>query len=220
MNKKRRLMSLTWLLGMVIMLGSGCGDTAGDERGGNRGDLAENGFIKAGSGRFIEEEISLPKEIRKIQAMRKLSDGSLELIGNSGQTDSCLVLRSSDGGKKWSQQKIDGLGRDYYPQTAIAADGRAVLLNYMEEKTVKATIAEADGSTKNFSFSLPEDAAKDTDNRIVQASYDTDGNLVVLDMYGALYVVTAAGKCEKAYDTRGGGHPPFQYCRNDTVCGA
>ena len=85
MNKKRRLMSLTWLLGMVLMLGSGCGDTAGDERGGNRGDLAENGLIKAGSGRFIEEEISLPKEIRKIKAMRKLSDGSLELLGDSGQ---------------------------------------------------------------------------------------------------------------------------------------
>lgn len=203
MNKKRRLMSLTWLLGMVLMLGSGCGNTAGDERGGNRGDLAENGLIKAGSGRFIEEEISLPKEIRKIKAMRKLSDGSLELLGDSGQTDSCLLLRSSDGGKKWSQKKIDGLGGDYRPQTAIAADGRAVLLNYMKEKTVKATIAEADGSTRNFSFSLPEDAAKDSDNQIVQASYDTDGNLVVLDVYGALYEVTADGKCKKAYDTKG-----------------
>lgn len=151
MNKKRRLMSFTWLLGMVLMLGSGCGD-AGDKRGGNRDGLAADGLIKAGNGRFVEEEVSLPKGIRKIKALSKLSDGSLELIGDSGETDRCLLLKSSDGGKKWSQKEIDGLGRDYRPQTAIAPDGRAILLKHMKGKTVNATIAEADGRTRDFSF--------------------------------------------------------------------
>ncbi|MBO5072901.1 MAG: extracellular solute-binding protein [Eubacterium sp.] len=203
MSKIRRWLSFTGILGMVLMLCSGCGGADGGKKKGNSDDLTESGLVRAGNGRFIEEEVTLPKEIRRIKAMEKLADGSLEVIGESKETGTCFLLRSPDGGKKWDQKKIDGLGKDYRPQTAIAPDGRAVLLSYMKEGTVNAKIADTDGTTKDVTFSLPDDAAKDSENQIVQSLYDAEGNLVVLDMHGVLYEVTAGGVCKKAYDTKG-----------------
>lgn len=203
MRKSKRAVSFTLLLGMVLMLLAGCGGGSEEQKGGKEKDLADGGLIKAGTGRFMEEEVALPKEIREIRALRKLSDGSLEVIGETDETGNCFLLGSSDGGKKWDKIQISGLEKVYYPQTAIAPDGKVMLLNYIKEGTVKAKIADRNGKTKDFSFSLTEENSKNKDNQVVQAVYDAEGNLVVLDMHGSLYEVAADGTCRKSYDTKG-----------------
>lgn len=133
MRKSKRAVSFTLLLGMVLMLLAGCGGGSEEKKGDKGNGLADSGLIKAGTGRFMEEEIALPKEVRQIKALQKLSDGSLELIGEANGTGACFLLRSSDNGQKWNKTQIEGLEKDYIPYTAIALDGKAVLLDYMKE---------------------------------------------------------------------------------------
>lgn len=202
MRKSKRAVSFTLLLGMVLMLLAGCGGGSEEKKGDKGNGLADSGLIKAGTGRFMEEEIALPKEVRQIKALQKLSDGSLELIGEADGTGACFLLRSSDNGQKWNKTQIEGLEKDYIPYTAIALDGKAVLLDYMKEGAVKGWITDMAGKTKDFSFSLP-DNEKGSKNQVIQAEYDEEGNLVVLDLNGSLYEVAADGNCKKTYDVKG-----------------
>lgn len=202
MRKSKRAVSFTLLLGMVLMLLAGCGGGSEEKKGDKGNGLADSGLIKAGTGRFMEEEMALPKEVRQIKALQKLSDGSLELIGEADGTGACFLLRSSDNGQKWNKTQIEGLEKDYIPYTAIVLDGKAVLLDYMKEGTVKGWITDMAGKTKDFSFSLP-DNEKGRENQVIQAEYDEEGNLVVLDLNGSLYEVAADGNCKKTYDVKG-----------------
>ena len=202
MRKRKRAVPFTLLLGMILMLFTGCGGGSGEQKGDKGNGLADSGLIKAGTGRFMEEEIALPSEVRRIKALRKLSDGSLELVGEADGTGTCFLLRSTDNGKKWNKTQIEGLGKDYIPCTAIAPDGKAVLLDYMREGAVKGKITDMAGKTKDVSFSLP-DNEKGSENQIIQTAYDAEGNLVVLDLNGSLYEVTADGNCKKTYDVKG-----------------
>ena len=202
-NKKRkRLTALTLILSMMILLLAGCGGKEGDgDKGENRQD--GTGPVKAGTGRFMEEEITLPEGIRRIRSLKKLSDGSLEAVGEADEAGNYFILKSSDSGRTWASTRIDALGKEYRPETAIAPDGTVILISYIKEGKASAKIADERGKTKDLVLSFPDAGSGKTAVQLQQAAYSAEGTLILLDTQGTLYEAEPDGTCRKAYDTDG-----------------
>ena len=105
---------------------------------------------QTGSGRFFENELSLPKGIETIQNLRKLSDGSLEAVGINRDKKNYSILKSTDLGQTWEQTKLSGLQKEYIPHTAIAPDGQVALIHYANEGKIDLSIAGTDGKTNTI----------------------------------------------------------------------
>lgn len=202
MKNKIKIISLMLVLAMAMTLFSGCKGSKSKE-----GDDVENVSggsweTKTGAGRFFESEVSLPKEISRIMAFKKLSDGSLEMVGEDTDNEKYYIIKSSDKGETWKKTGIEGLKEEnYITKTAISPDGKAALFHYEKGGSIDVDIADTDGSTESFSFSFQKE--KEADNQVWQAEYGQKGELVVRDSYGALYVVSADGTCSRAFDTKG-----------------
>lgn len=71
----RRLLSWLLCLILLVVFFTGCGKQA-PEGSTSAGETAK--------GRFLEEELTLPENITMIEAMGRLSDGSLEMMALTG----------------------------------------------------------------------------------------------------------------------------------------
>lgn len=191
---KKQMLVFLLLVGMIVLLFSGCKGESSEE-----GGKTEAPGNKVGSGRFFEKEVNLPKEIRDIRAFRQLTDGSLCLIGAENGAKKYFILKSTSQGEKWEKKKIEDTGGEFIPQAAIAGDGKAALFHYAKDRKVRVEQIDAEGKNTPFTFELP--GAED--NMVVQAAYDGEGNLIVLDMSGSFYNVDASGGCNKVFDTEG-----------------
>ena len=88
MRKKRKLTALLMMLAMVVTLVAGCSSGGTEKKKTDGGGLkqGQGTEAKAGSGRFFENEITLPDGIDRIKSLKKLSDGSLGAVGeDSGE---------------------------------------------------------------------------------------------------------------------------------------
>lgn len=211
-DKKQKLAFLL-LMVMTVMLFAGCKG----EGGGQKGDSAEQMKGDVGNGRFFETEISLPKEIRGIMRFRKLADGSLALIGSNDGAKEYFLLKSTNQGETWEKTKITGIEKEYLPLAAIAEDGTAALFHYIKEGAVRVEQVDAAGKATSFSFSFPDAKGGNENNHIIQADYDREGNLIVLDLSGSFYIVDASGTCKKAFDTEGASIQYFSIAGNYLV---
>lgn len=196
---KKKIMALL-LLAMVMTLFSGCRGSKDKTKDNIENTSGGKWETKVGSGRFLESEVSLPNKISRIRALRKLSDGSLALIGEDKNEEKYYIVRSLDKGKTWEKTEITGLEEGYVSQTAIAPDGEAALFYYEKDGSINAAISDSDGNADTFSFSFRKE---DTDNQVRQAEYDKEGKLIIRDIHGSLYVVSPDGTCDKAFDTKG-----------------
>lgn len=103
MRTKKRLTVLLVILAMVVALFTGCssgGTKKGKVEGGSQGSSQE-AEVKAGTGRFFENVVPLPKGISRIRSFRKLADGSLGAVGEDDKKDKgYYLLQSKNLGKK------------------------------------------------------------------------------------------------------------------------
>lgn len=205
MRTKKRLTVLLVILAMVVALFTGCssgGTKKGKVEGGSQGS-GQEAEVKAGTGRFFENEVSLPKGISRIRSFRKLADGSLGAVGEDDKKDKgYYLLQSKNLGKKWQKTKITGMGKGYKPCAAISPDGTAVIFGYPKDGKITAYLIDEKGKATVFSPALPE---KSMENPVRQAAYDADGKLIVRDFEENLFLVDADGACKKLFDTKGEG---------------
>lgn len=190
---------MAFVLAMVVTAGTGCGDE--DSKQKTKGETENvSAEEKEGGGRFLESEIKLPKGTDEILAMKKLSDGSVEIAGQNSDTKELMLLKSKNGGKDWKKTKISGMKREAIAQAAIAPDGKIFLRPWGTGKA-RGKIVESNGKSSGFSFELP--AGKE-DNQIRQAYFDKDGDLIALDSYGSLLKIGRKDrKCYEPFDTNG-----------------
>lgn len=204
MRKKRKLTALLMMLAMVVTLVAGCSSGGTEKKKTDGGGLkqGQGTEAKAGSGRFFENEITLPDGIDRIKSLKKLSDGSLGAVGEDSGERVYYLLQGKDFGKKWKKTKIKNLGTGYKPCAAMSPDGTAAFFDYPEDGTVKAHLVDAKGKGTAISLALPE---KSKENRVLQAAYDANGRLIVRDFEGTLLEVGDDGSCKKLFDTKGVG---------------
>lgn len=184
---------------MTISLFCGCKDSKqkGDSK--QKEVTAQTQNTKSGNGRFFENEIPLPQDVKNIKAMRLLSDGSLGAV-TEHENNTYYILKSSDSGQTWDKVKIKGIAKEYIPHAALSADGNAALFRYSKKGKITVTLAKADGKTDNITLAPP--AVKGGDNQVRQGAYDDQGTLFV-KMLDTIYTVKADGTLSKAFDTEG-----------------
>lgn len=206
MKKERRMISLLLIVALVLTALSGC--KKGGESSGMQSSTEEGTASGNGTGRFMESKVVLPEGVERIRAMKKLSNGSLQAIGEGSEGDITVyyLLNSSDYGANWNISQVQGLDEGYYQQMAIAPDGTAVFIPYTQGGIVELKIADIQGETTEISVSVPASDAGREENHISQADYDSEGNLIVIDSNSSLYKIdTSAGICGTAFDTEGMG---------------
>lgn len=191
--------SLFLIIALLTAMLTGCGGEGQGEK--QASPLSKEGNKTGGAGRFLESEVELPKEITAIMALRKLSDGSLGMVGKNKEKKKYYVLKTKDLGENWETKEMKGLPEEHLPYAAMASDGTVVLVSYAQSGTVKAKQVDAKGKIKDFSFRLPESSSE---NQVRQMMYDTSGTLFVNDANGSLLQVDpSSGSCKKALDTNG-----------------
>lgn len=204
MKKKRRIISLLLIFALVVTALSGCKKSG--ESSGMQSSTEEETVSGNGTGRFMESKVVLPDGVERVCAMKKLSDGSLEVIGegNEGGATVYYLLNSSDYGANWNISQVQGLDGGSYQQMAIAPDGTAVFIPYTQDGIVKLKIADIQGETTEIAVSVPASDTGREENHISQADYDSAGNLIVRDSNSSLYKIdTSAGTCGAAFETEG-----------------
>ena len=172
MNKK--VMSI--FLAVLLILGSmsGCGKTQKEKQ-----ETKETAM-----GRFLEEEVVLPKRIKRIDACEKLSDGSLLLLGIEDRGIRKLYL-SKDQGKSWEEQKIaDRLkkGEDsYLYQSAISPTGQIYGSLSNKEGGFDDWIFDKEGGERKLKIELPavKNAKGTNKNFVTGAVFSENGNLFI-----------------------------------------
>lgn len=206
MKKKRKMISLLLIFALVVTALSGCKKSG--EGGGMQSGSEEGTVSGSGTGRFMENKIVMPEEIERVCAIKKLSDGSLQAIGEGSEGDGKVyyLLNSSDYGANWNSSQVQGLDEPYYQQMAIAPDGSAVFIPYTHDGIVKLKLADTQGGTTEIPVTMPDADAGQGENHINQADYDSEGNLIIRDFNSSLYKIdTSTGTCGNAFDTGGMG---------------
>ncbi len=219
MKGKNKFIAIVTVFVMLIMLSGGCGGGGSKQPEKGRIQSQDNGSVnndntvqvKAGTGRFFENEITLPGELQNINALKRLEDGSIAVIGSSRNSRngkktgrensySYYIFKSNDKGQTWEKAEIKGLSGKFMQNAAIAPDGGAAIFSYAETGKINTYISDAGGETESFSFEFPD--KKDT-GHVMCADYDSEKNLVVLDAEGSLFKLGSDGTCKKAFDTQG-----------------
>ncbi len=145
-KKWKRLVSVSTAACMAIAAASltGCsGGDSGSSQSGNENaekkDASGSGESKA-MGRYLEEELAVPKGCMEISSLQILEDGSMEMIAQNGDGVLCLY-KSADQGADWDEgvtlASIFGLessnGELFY-KTALGKDGSILGGVYVEAK--------------------------------------------------------------------------------------
>lgn len=138
------------VLGIMTSFVTGC--ESSDRRKNNSAEKI-SAEKKEGGGRFLESEIKLPDGADRILAMKKLTDGSIEIAAQNKETKELAVLKSKDGGRDWKTTKVNGVKREDIAQAAIAGDGKVFFKPWGTGK-VKGKIAGRNGSVSDFSFDV------------------------------------------------------------------
>ena len=201
MVSKRRAAALLIVLVLILTLLGGCKDD-GKGKDNKENQKSETQKMKSGNGRFFENDVPLPDGIKKLEAMRKLSDGTLQAVAQRNDKN-YIILKSNDLGKTWDTIKITGLKKEHLPHTAIGPEGNIALFHYGKDGTINVSLAEADGKSKLVPLKFPNQNNGNRENQVQQGAYDNSGNLIIRMADNSLYMADSNGNCTKAFDTKG-----------------
>lgn len=181
MKKGKKLLSALLAAAMVFGL-AGCGNSADTgNKEGSAENKGQNSGLESGEqkettkGRFIESELKLPDGISEVQAIQKLSDGSLEAVGCNEQTNTHYILTSTDEGENWQVKELEALQSSYWSNVAISNDGTiAVLGIYSENGSQEADDSDStelcliskNGEVRKVDFVLPEKEDKSSTDTV------------------------------------------------------
>lgn len=180
--KIRKKISLL-LMACVTAAGllAGCGLNGEDSQKNTEGFAS----TQSGKGRFVESEITLPENIRIVNAVGKSKGEELTLIGGDGDKK-LFLAHSNDQGKTWSQTKLGQL--DNYVSAVNGEDGSAVVFGYNKKSGMQRVAA--DGKITKVNLPLPEykGSGNDTENFITSAVF-AGNKLFVTDLNWVVYEV-------------------------------
>lgn len=204
---KIRLVSLLLCLVLMAVGLGGCKKVSlsTGENGGGEGAtelLAENGGT-GGKGRFLESEIPLPENLRKLYDTALLEDGTIALFMWNEKEHMYQVQETADEGNTWRTREIDleeaeELFVGYISTVAIRPDGTVSLLSKSGEKILLGLILP-DGSVEKRELVLPdmENQRQDFAQNITGSAIDAEGNLLIENLNSRFYKVDlATGTCE------------------------
>lgn len=126
-----------------------------------------SGNAAGGTGRFMEEEVSLPENFDAILDMEKLQDGRIRLVGfqwKEGEAEGS-VWDSSDGGGSWEKQEalteaLNGIGESGSPSfAAVSPKGSlyASFTKFDENQNLEAvySLLSEDGTVEERKAPIP-----------------------------------------------------------------
>jgi len=193
----------SWILSLiciVVILISGCGNTAGkaDEDGNGEDRTADpSGLL----GRYMETVYELPEEINRNGGLNWLADGSLSIISfGSG------LYRSLDEGQSWKQEEtawFPMIQNVYCLDAVMGPDGTvaATCSGHMPEAARKACTepVKEDWEGNYCVFAFPDGTVKIIDFGFSQEEgtcicsfwFREDGRLFAGDISGRVYEVNA-----------------------------
>ncbi len=202
------------LLSMLLVCGSlaGCsgsgqGGTGNGAAGGNaEGSNTEGNSGERAMGRFLEEEIETDIAFGNIFDMKKLSDGTLRIIGSNGDDGKKCAWDSKDQGATWEKaydfpEEIQDSDQGYTDRGALSADGRAVCVFNQIEKGAgikpKLYLLDQNGGGTPVAFEQAE-------KMIMGISFLGNDQLLVKDETDKVYQIsTEDGSVKQTYEFDG-----------------
>lgn len=154
---------------------------------------------KTAMGRYLEEDVALPKDLRTVENMKFLDDGSLAIF-YTDKNQLSHFTKSSDKGKNWEESspfaKILGIpyseeGGDSIYKTAIAKDGGIFVGTFVSDGEKE----DIENFHMEYYYRSPEGEVKTLDIAdIVQSSVISEGQFAD---NGNLFINTVGnGVCE------------------------
>lgn len=212
--KMKRVLSAVLLLILVIVTTAGCTKSNATKQ------EKEKENENTGKGRYIEEAVTFPKDLKSIFDMRKLDDGNLVLAADTLK-DSLVYYSSKDEGNTWNKSQI--IGPDQIPQgkRVVAAAINTVgdlYISYAEPMDkehfdtisaftgdIKYLTIDTQGKAGDLKLDLP-DFQKDGDFAVglYQLDIDSKNRLYGSEMGGAVYQLNAdTGELIHTYPSEG-----------------
>ena len=194
MKKLKRKTSrsfLSMILAGILLIGSltGCGSASGGV-----GSAENTKALSEAKGAYTEEEVNLPSDMKQIEVMGRLKDGTLEAIGLDESKTERILYTSKDNGDSWTKEKLPGgLSTDKCGDIyagAVSASGMFFIVGSFSSNTATYTswIFNADGKGKALDIPLPDQGSDDADF-VVDAGFSDNGNLYITDVYNQAYQI-------------------------------
>lgn len=207
-----KLVSLL-LSGALLLAGlGGCGKNAGAE-GGKTGENGTTEILSeeeatGGRGRFLESELPLPENVKKLYASTLLENGSIALFLWNDKENIYQIQESEDNGESWRARDIDlekaeEIFVNYVLTAAIKPDGTAAILFEQSRNELCLGIILPDGTVEKRELALPDVESQNQDYafNIIGSEFDASGNLVIENLNSHFYKVDlTTGNCELLSD--------------------
>lgn len=197
MKKDRKW--ITGLLFLIVLLVSGCRDTAGQAKEADVTGERQNAESSASMGRYMETACPVPEEINRNGGLNWLDDGTLSIISyGSG------LFRSSDEGRSWQQEETEWFPmiQNVYCLSAVMGPDGTVAASCSGEMSEIVRQAygepvEEDWEGNYCVFALPDGVVKIVDFGFTQEEgtcissfcFKEDGRLFAGDLSGRVYEV-------------------------------
>ena len=135
LKRKRAVESfLSLILAGILLIGSltGCGSSSGGV-----GSAENTKAMSEAKGAYTEKEVNLPSDIKNIELMGRLKDGTLEAVGlNESKTERMFYV-SKDNGNSWEKgELLEGLSVDKCEDIyagAVSTSGMLFILLQQED---------------------------------------------------------------------------------------
>lgn len=180
----KKAVCLTAALAIAVAGLTGCGKQGKDKS------------PEGAMGRYLEEDIALPKNTGKILAMERLDDNSLSLFTEDKETGERYLWKSADSGKSWEEDILpEGLNLSncaYIDWACISGNGDIVVSAMQEASEVVVSqglsllYAKKGEELQNLSLDVEE-----TDNMktITGLKFSKAGKLIATYSYGTVCVI-------------------------------
>lgn len=212
MNYKKVWVYMGMLL-IFILMAAGCSNTKDT---GSKNEDEQN----TGKGRYVEETIAFPENLKSVFAIRKLKDGSLLLVADTLE-DALNVYTSKDEGNTWT--KSDTIGSTLIPEdkrivaAAIDTTGKlyisyAAPMDMEHLDTVTAFTGsmaycsiDAEGTVQDLELSLADlDDGDDFADGLYHLAVNSTGDLFGSTENGTIYQLDiASGELKNTYPSEG-----------------
>ncbi|MBO5522502.1 MAG: hypothetical protein J5986_02310 [Roseburia sp.] len=210
MNGKNMTRLISLLLCLVLMTAGlgGCKKTSPStgETNGATELLAEEGGT-GGKGRFLETELPLPENIRRLYDTALLENGTIALFLWNDKENIYQIQETADEGESWKVRDIDleaatEIFAGYIDTAAISADGTVGILSKNDDRLLLGLILP-DGSVEKRELTLPdmENQEQDYALNITGSAFDAEGSLLIENLNSHFYKVDlTTGNCELLQD--------------------
>lgn len=194
MKKPKRKIGKSFLpiiLAGILLIGSltGCGSSSGGV-----GSAENTKAMSEAKGAYTEKEVNLPSDIKNIELMGRLKDGTLEAVGLNESKTERMFYTSKDNGNSWEKGELpEGLSadqcEDIYAGTVSTSGMLFIVGSFSSDaKTYTSWIFDADGKGKALDIPFPNQDSDDADF-VVDAGFSDNGNLYIADVYNQAYQI-------------------------------